>query len=124
MNSHLIALSLMVNSHPIALFLMVKCHPVALFLMVNSHPVALLLIMNSHSIALFHGKLLPHRSHDSDGDNSELLEDSGPRPYQFEPRRVRGNDNQDKTEPVGSDTDRLGSTNWYLIHFVLCFVLR
>ncbi|KAK2556982.1 hypothetical protein P5673_020826 [Acropora cervicornis] len=50
--------------------------------------------------------------YDSDGDNSELLEDSGPRPYQFEPRRVRRNDNQDSTEPVGSDTDRLGSTNW------------
>jgi len=62
--------------------------------------------------------------YDSDGDNSELLEDSGPRPYQFEPRRVRRNDNQDSIEPVGSDTDRLGSTNWYLIHFVLCFLLR
>ena len=62
--------------------------------------------------------------YDSDADNSELSEDSGSRPYQFEPRRVRRNDNQDSTEPVGSDTDRLGSTNWYLIHFVLCFLLR
>jgi len=62
--------------------------------------------------------------YDSDGDNSELLEDSGPRPYQFEPRRVRRNDNQDSIEPIGSDTDRLGSTNWYLIYFVLCFLLR
>ena len=33
--------------------------------------------------------------YDRDGDNSELLEDSGPRPYQFEPRRVQQNDNQD-----------------------------
>ena len=60
--------------------------------------------------------------YDSDGDNSELLEDSGP--YQFEPSRVRRNNNQDSTEPVGSDTDCLRSTNWYLIHFVLCFLLR
>ena len=62
--------------------------------------------------------------YDSDGDNSELFEDSGPRPYQFEPRRVRRNDNQDSTEPVGSDTDRLRNTDWYVIHFVLYFLLR
>ena len=62
--------------------------------------------------------------YDSDGDNSELFEDSGARPYQFEPRRVRRNYNQDSTEPVGSDTDRLRNTDWYLILFVLYFLLR
>ena len=30
--------------------------------------------------------------YDSDGDNSELLEDSGPRPNQFDPRRIRRGD--------------------------------
>ena len=63
--------------------------------------------------------------YDRDGDNSELLEDSGPRPYQFEPRRVQRNDKQDSAEPVGSDTtDRLGNTDWYLIHLVLYLLLR
>ena len=62
--------------------------------------------------------------YDSDGDNSELLENSGPSPYQFEPRRVRQNDKQDSTEPIGSDTDHLRNTDWYLIHFVLYLLLR
>ena len=30
--------------------------------------------------------------YDSDGDNSENEQDAGPRPYQFEPRRVWRND--------------------------------
>ena len=47
--------------------------------------------------------------HDSDGDNSELLEDSRPRPYQFEP--VGFNETIGKTArnplaatPSGSET--------------------
>ena len=48
--------------------------------------------------------------YDSDGDNSELFEDSGPRPYQYEPRRARRNNNQDSTEPVGNDTKPLRDT--------------
>ena len=55
----------------------------------------------------------------SDVDDSFVpLEECGPRPYQFEPRRVRRNepnDEQDSAEPDDSDTDRLGNTDWYLI---------
>ena len=43
--------------------------------------------------------------YDRDGDNSELLEDSGPRPYQFEPRRVQQNDKQDSAELDESAND-------------------
>ena len=60
--------------------------------------------------------------YDSDGDNSELFEDSGPRPYQFELHRVRRNDNKDSTEPVGSDTDRPETPTG--IKFTLCFIFR
>ena len=43
--------------------------------------------------------------YDRDGDNSELLEDYGPRPYQFEPRRVQQNDKQDSAELYESAND-------------------
>ena len=43
--------------------------------------------------------------YDRDGDNSELLEDSGPRPYQFEPRKVQQNDKQDSAELYESAND-------------------
>ena len=35
--------------------------------------------------------------YDSDGDNSENVQDAGPRPYQFEPRRVWRNDQRETT---------------------------
>ena len=58
--------------------------------------------------------------YDNDVDNSEPLGESGPRPYQHEPRRVHRNDSpEDSTEPVDSDADRLGNTDWYLIHCVI-----
>ena len=48
--------------------------------------------------------------YDSDGDNSENVQDAGPRPYQFELRRVLRNDQRENNaEPVDSDTDRLGN---------------
>ncbi|XP_022797149.1 uncharacterized protein LOC111335501 [Stylophora pistillata] len=51
--------------------------------------------------------------YDSDGDNSEPLGESGPRPYQYELRRVHRNDpHEDNTEPVDSDADRLVNTDW------------
>ena len=58
--------------------------------------------------------------YENDGDNSEPIGESGPRPYQHEPRRVHRNDpHEDSTEPVDSDADRLGNTDWYLIHCVI-----
>ncbi|XP_022808192.1 P2X purinoceptor 7-like [Stylophora pistillata] len=51
--------------------------------------------------------------YDNDGDNSEPLGESGPCSYQHEPRRVHRNDpHEDSTEPVDSDADRLGNTDW------------
>ena len=55
--------------------------------------------------------------YDSDVENSVVpVEQSGPRPYQFEPRRVRQNDQQEASpEPHDNNSDRLGNTDWYLI---------
>ena len=62
--------------------------------------------------------------YDSDGNNSEPFVESGPRPYQYEPRRIPRNDpHEDSTEPVDSDDDHLGNTDWYLIHCVIYLYL-
>ena len=55
--------------------------------------------------------------YDSDVENSVVpVEQSGPRLYQFEPRRVRQNDQQEASpEPHDNNSDRLGNTDWYLI---------
>ena len=55
--------------------------------------------------------------YDSDVENSVVpVEQSGLRPYQFEPRRVRQNDQQEASpEPHDNNSDRLGNTDWYLI---------
>jgi len=54
--------------------------------------------------------------YDSDEESSVVpVEQSGPRPYQFEPRRARQNDQQE-TSPKPYDynpSDRLGNTDWY-----------
>ena len=54
--------------------------------------------------------------YDSDEESSVVpVEQSGPRPYQFEPRRVRQNDQQEAS-PESYDnnpSDRLGNTDWY-----------
>ena len=53
--------------------------------------------------------------YDSDAENSVVpVEYSGPRPYQFEPRRALQNDQQEAS-PEGDDnnSDRLGNTDWY-----------
>ena len=48
--------------------------------------------------------------YDSDWNNSEPFVESGPRPYQYEPRRIPRNDpHEDSIEPVDSDDDRLGN---------------
>ena len=54
--------------------------------------------------------------YDSDEDNSVVsVEHSGPRPYQFEPRRVRQNEQQEASpEAHENNSDRLGNTHWYL----------
>ena len=63
--------------------------------------------------------------YDSDGDNSENVQDAGPRPYQFEPRRIWRNDQRENNpEPVDSDTDRLGNRDWHLVHSVIYLHLR
>ena len=55
--------------------------------------------------------------YDSDVENLvEHLEESGPRPYRFEPRRVRRENVEEEegsAEQDDSDTDRLGNTDWY-----------
>ena len=53
--------------------------------------------------------------YDSDVENSFVpVEQSGPRSYQFEPRRVRQNDQQEASpEPDDNNSDRLGNTDWY-----------
>ena len=62
--------------------------------------------------------------YDSDGNNSEPFVESGPRPYQYESRRIPRNDpHEDSTEPVDSDDDRLGNSDWYLIHCVIYLYL-
>ena len=62
--------------------------------------------------------------YDSDGNNSEPFVESGPRPYQYELRRIPRNDpHEDSIEPVDSDDDRLGNTDWYLIHCVIYLYL-
>ena len=62
--------------------------------------------------------------YDSDGNNSEAFVESGSRPYQYERRRIPRNDPQeDSTEPVDSDDDHLGNTDWYLIHCVIYLYL-
>ena len=55
--------------------------------------------------------------YDSDVENSVVpVEQSEPCLYQFEPRRVRQNDQQEAIpEPDDNDSDRLGHTDWYLI---------
>ncbi len=60
--------------------------------------------------------------YDSDVETlSEPLVESGPRPYQFEPRRIRRNDDEQELSPEqaleqdDSETDRLGNTDWYFI---------
>lgn len=60
--------------------------------------------------------------YDSDVENLvERFEESGPRPYQFEPRRVRREDveQEESAEQDDSDADRLGNTDWYLICFAM-----
>ena len=62
--------------------------------------------------------------YDSDGNNSEPFVESRPRPYQYEPRRIPRNDpHEDSIEPVDSEDDRLGNTDWYLIHCVIYLYL-
>ena len=66
--------------------------------------------------------------YDSDGNNSEPFVESGsrpyPYPYQYEPRRIPRNDpHEDITEPVDSDDNSLGNTDWYLIHCVIYLYL-
>ena len=56
----------------------------------------------------------------SDGNNPESLGESGPRPQQYEPRRVHRNDpHEDRTEHVDSVDGRLGNSDWYLIYRVI-----
>ena len=55
---------------------------------------------------------------DSDVENSVVpVEHSGPRPYQFEPRRVRQNEQQeassDRIIAYDNNSDRLGNTDWH-----------
>ena len=61
---------------------------------------------------------------DSDVENSVVpVEQSGPRPYQFEPRRVRQNDQQEASPaPDDNDSDRLGNTDGYLIILQLNYI--
>ena len=61
MNSHPIALFLMVNSHPMALFLLVNSYLIGLFLMATSHLIFFFMV-NFHPIDISYGELLPHRS--------------------------------------------------------------
>ena len=51
--------------------------------------------------------------YDSDVENSVVpVEQSGPRLYQFEPRRVRQNDQQEASpEPDDNNSDLLGNTD-------------
>ena len=62
--------------------------------------------------------------YDSDVENSVLpVEQSGPRPYQFEPRRVRQNNQQEASpEPDDNNVDRLGNTDWHLIILQLNYI--
>ena len=52
--------------------------------------------------------------YDSDaGETSETSQDVGPRPYRFEPRRVRRNVQPEPNEEDSeSETNRLGNTHW------------
>ena len=52
--------------------------------------------------------------YDSDvGDMSETSQDVGPRPYRFEPRRVRRNVQPEPNREVSEiETNRLGNTDW------------
>ena len=62
--------------------------------------------------------------YDSDVENSVVaVEQSGPRPYQSEPRRVRQNDQQEASpEPDDNNSDRLGNTDWCLIILQLNYI--
>ena len=60
----------------------------------------------------------------TDGANVELAKYYNTLPYQYESRRIPRNDpHEDSTEPVDSDDDRLGNTDWYLIHCVIYLYL-
>ena len=55
--------------------------------------------------------------YDSDvAETSEPSEDTGPRPYRCEPRRVQRDDGQQqqqsREDESESETDRLGNTDW------------
>ena len=62
--------------------------------------------------------------YDSDVENSVVaVEQPGPRPYQFEPRTVRQNDQQEASpERYDNNSDRLGNTDWYLIILQLNYI--
>jgi len=62
--------------------------------------------------------------YDSDVENSVVtVKQSGPCPYQFEPRRVRQNDQQEASpEPDDNNSDHLGNTDWYLITLQLNYI--
>ena len=62
--------------------------------------------------------------YDSAVENSVVaVEQSGPRPYQFEPRRVRQNDQQEASpEPDDNNSDRLGNTDWFSIILQLNYI--
>ena len=49
-------------------------------------------------------------------ETSEPSEDTGPRPYRYEPRRVQRDDGQQqqqsREDETESQTDRLGNTDW------------
>ena len=51
--------------------------------------------------------------YDTDVENSVVpVKQSGPRPYQFQPRRVRQNDQQEASpERYDNNSDRLGNTD-------------
>ena len=54
--------------------------------------------------------------YDSDvAETSEPSEDTGPRPYRYEPRRVQrddGQQQQSREDESESEMDRLGNTDW------------
>jgi len=60
----------------------------------------------------------------SDVENSVVaVEQSRPRPYQSEPRRLRQNDQQEASpEPDDNSSDRLGNTDWCLIILQLNYI--
>lgn len=58
------------------------------------------------------------------GNGNETLEDSGPLPYRFEPRRRQREQHEESEESEDSETDRLGNNDWYLLHFVIYLQFR